>query len=82
MPWQPFTPDSGQRKTLREDSSDSFASRGREDREEREDREDRFRRRPSYLEEFDMQVGVSRDNSNFITDFYLFSLRTDHRRMG
>lgn len=56
MPWQPFTPDSGQRKTLREDSPDSLGSR-----EEREAREDRFRRRPSYLEEFDMQVGLSKD---------------------
>ena len=49
MPWQPFSPDSGQRKTVREDSVDSLASKS-----------DRFRRRPSHLEEFDMQVGVGR----------------------
>ena len=60
MPWQPFTPDSGQRKTVREGSPDSLAGKS-----------DRFRRRPSYLEEFDMQVGLSRENFNFIRDFHL-----------
>ena len=70
MPWQPFSPDSAQRKTLREDSAESLAGGS-----------DRFRRRPSYLEEFDMQVGLSGENFDFIIDFHLFSLRKDQRRM-
>ena len=74
MPWQPFTPDSGQRKTLREDSPDSLASR---------EEGGRFRRRPSYLEEFSMQVGLSRDIIVIIKimDYHLFSPRRGQRRM-
>ena len=61
MPWQPFTPDSAERKTGREDSPDSLAGT----------KEDRVRQRPSHLEQFDMQVGLSRENFNFIRDFHL-----------
>lgn len=48
MPWQPFTPESGQRKALRDDSPDSLASLA--------GRTDHYRRRPSHLEEFVIQV--------------------------
>ena len=71
MPWQPFTPDSVGRKTVREDSPDSLASRS-----------ERFRRRPSYLEEFDIQVGLFKgDISDLIWNFHFFSLSTEQRRM-
>ena len=55
MPWQPFTPDSGQRKSLRTDSPDSLASKP-----------DSHRRRPSYMEEFDVQVPQSVNLQEFL----------------